>query len=125
VKRPRRESPPWGQRTAQPRAGAVGACAIASAAAQRHVGPSRQPARSGRRILLMSIEELEAAALKLDPKDRARLAERLLDSLEQLSAEENARLWAEEAQRRSDAMDVGSLPSRAAEDVFRDARRRL
>jgi putative addiction module component (TIGR02574 family) len=73
----------------------------------------------------MSIEELEAAALKLDPKDRARLAERLLDSLEQLSAEENARLWAEEAQRRSDAMDAGSLPGRAAEDVFRDARTRL
>ena len=73
----------------------------------------------------MSIEELEAAALKLDPKDRARLAERLLDSLEQLSAEENARLWAEEAQRRSDAMDAGSLASRAAEDVFRDARTRL
>ena len=84
-----------------------------------------QPAQSGRRISLMSIEELEAAALKLDPKDRARLAERLLDSLEQLSAEENARLWAEEAQRRSDAMDAGSLPSRAAEDVFRDARTRL
>jgi putative addiction module component (TIGR02574 family) len=73
----------------------------------------------------MSIEELEAAALKLAPKDRARLAERLLDSLEQLSAEENARLWAEEAQRRSDAVDAGALPSRAAEDVFRDARTRL
>jgi len=73
----------------------------------------------------MSIEELEAAALKLDPKDRARLAERLLDSLELLSAEENARLWAEEAQRRSDAIDSGSLSSRSAEDVFRDARARL
>jgi hypothetical protein len=76
-------------------------------------------------MLFMSIEELEAAALKLDPKDRARLAERLLESLEQLSAEENARLWAEEAERRSDAMDAGWLPSRAAGDVFRDARTRL
>ena len=73
----------------------------------------------------MRIEELEAAALKLDPKDRARLAERLLDSLEQLSPEENGRLWAEEAERRSDAVDAGSLPSRAAEAVFRDARARL
>ncbi len=95
------------------------------AAERHHVGPSRQPAQSRRRILSMSIEELEAAALKLQPKDRARLAERLLDSLEQLSAEENARLWAEEAQRRSDAMDAGASPSRAAEDVFRDARTRL
>jgi putative addiction module component (TIGR02574 family) len=73
----------------------------------------------------MSIDELETAALNLAPKDRARLAERLLDSLEQLSAEENARLWAEEAQRRSDAIDAGSLSSRSAEDVFRDARARL
>lgn len=77
------------------------------------------------RISSVSIEELEDAALKLDPKDRARLAERLLDSLEQLSAEENARLWAEEAQRRSDAMDAGSLSNRAADDVFRDARSRF
>jgi predicted nucleic acid-binding protein len=73
----------------------------------------------------MSIEELEAAALKLDPKQRARLAERLLDSLENLSPEENARIWAEEAQRRSDAWDAGTLQGRSAEEVIRDARRRL
>ncbi|HVR29018.1 MAG TPA: addiction module protein [Thermoanaerobaculia bacterium] len=72
----------------------------------------------------MSIEELEAAALKLDPKARARLAERLLDSLEQLSPEENARIWAEEAQRREGALDAGSLSSRSAGEVFRDARAR-
>ncbi len=53
----------------------------------------------------MSIDELEAAALKLEPKARARLAERLLDSLEQLSPEENAQIWAEEAERRAEAME--------------------
>ena len=72
----------------------------------------------------MSVEELEAAALKLDPKARARLAERLLDSFEQLSPEENARIWAEEAQRRASALDAGSLGSRSADDVFREARKR-
>jgi len=46
----------------------------------------------------MKIEELEGEALKLDPKSRARLAGRLLDSLEELSEEENVQLWAEEAQ---------------------------
>ena len=60
------------------------------------------------------IKELEAAALKLEPKARARLAERLLDSLENLSPEENALIWAEEAQRRSEALDAGSLSSRQA-----------
>lgn len=73
----------------------------------------------------MGIKELEAAALKLEPKARARLAGRLLDSLEDLSPEENARVWAEEAQRRADALDAGSLTARSAEDVFRDAQARL
>jgi len=72
----------------------------------------------------MSIEELEAAALKLEPKARARLAERLLDSLENLSPEENARIWAEEAQRRVEALESGSLSSRSADEVFREARAR-
>lgn len=73
----------------------------------------------------MSIEELEAAALKLEPKSRARLAELLLDSLEQLSPAENARIWAEEAQRRLAALDNGALNSQPADDVLREARTRL
>ena len=77
------------------------------------------------RILHMTIEELEAAVLKLEPEARARLAERLLDSLEELSPQENARIWAEEAQRRADALDAGLLSSRSADDVFREANTRL
>lgn len=73
----------------------------------------------------MNVDELVAAALKLDPQGRAKLAGRLLDSLEELSPEENERIWAEEAQRRSDALDSGTLSSRRAEDVFRDARARI
>ena len=73
----------------------------------------------------MSIEELESAALKLDPKARARLAGRLLESLDDLSPDENARLWAEEAQRRAEAEVAGSLAARPAEDVFRDAQARV
>jgi putative addiction module component len=57
----------------------------------------------------MRTEELEVEALKLPPKDRARLAEKLLHSLETLSDEENARLWAEEAQRRDDAWERESF----------------
>ena len=73
----------------------------------------------------MSIDEIEAAALQLEPKARARLANRLLESLDELSPEENERLWAEEAQRRAEAMNAGTLSSRSAEDVFRDARARI
>ena len=81
--------------------------------------------RAGRRISIMSIDELEAEALKLAPAARARLAEKLLESLETLSDEENARLWAEEAQRRDQAWEVDGSPGHAAADVFREARARL
>jgi predicted nucleic acid-binding protein len=73
----------------------------------------------------MSVDELEAAALRLNPKERARLAERLLESLESLSPEENARIWAEEAQRRAEALGAGTLSSRSADEVFREARTRF
>lgn len=73
----------------------------------------------------MSIEELEAEALKLKPAARARLAERLLDSLENLSDEENARVWAEEAVRRSAAWDADSDSGRPADAVFATAKSRL
>ena len=73
----------------------------------------------------MKIEDLEVAALGLDPKNRARLAERLLESLESLSPEENARIWAEEAQRRADALEAGTVATRPAEEVFREARARI
>jgi hypothetical protein len=69
----------------------------------------------------MSIDELEAEVLKLEPRVRARLAERLLDSLERLSDEENEQLWAEEAERRDAAWDVAGARDRRASDVFRDA----
>lgn len=73
----------------------------------------------------MSVDELEAGALKLDPQNRARLAEKLLASLEDLSEEESARLWAEEAARRDVAWDSNDEGARLARDVFRDTRARL
>ena len=73
----------------------------------------------------MSIDELEAEALKLEPQARARLAERLLDSLESLSDEENERVWGEEAERRDAAWDSKAGSGRPAADVFRDAKARL
>ena len=79
----------------------------------------------GRRINRMTLDDLEAAALTLDPKGRARLASRLLQSLEDLSPEENARIWAEEAQRRARALESGTLSDRPADEVFRDARARI
>jgi len=72
----------------------------------------------------MSIDKLEAEVLKLKPEARARLAERLLDSLEDLSDAENARVRAEEVERRSALWDVNPDSGRPAEAVFRDAKSR-
>jgi hypothetical protein len=73
----------------------------------------------------MSIEETEKAALRLDPKARAELAEKLLESLEQLSDEENARLWAEEAERRERDWDARGNAGRSAREVLGAARSKL
>ena len=73
----------------------------------------------------MSLEELESEAMKLDPKSRARLAGKLLESLDSLSEEENEQLWAEEAERRNSDLDSNRDSARDADEVLRDARDRL
>jgi hypothetical protein len=73
----------------------------------------------------MTIEELEIEALKLDLTSRAKLASKLLQSLDELSEAVNERLWAEEALRRNEEMEKGVVEGRPAEDVMREARARL
>ena len=73
----------------------------------------------------MTLEELEAEALKLNPNSRAKLATKLLSSLEVLSDAEIERLWNEEALRRNEELEKGKASARPAEDVIRDARARL
>ncbi len=67
------------------------------------------------------VEKLEADALKLT-KDRARLAEKLLQSLETLSDEENTALWLEEAERRDAELDANPDLAHPADEVLRNAR---
>ena len=56
---------------------------------------------------------------------RARLAEKLLQSLETLSDAEIEQLWASEALRRSEELERGIGTLRDAQEVLRDARSRL
>jgi hypothetical protein len=73
----------------------------------------------------MTMNEVEAAALALDAPARAKLAEMLLRSLEDVAQEEIDRLWAEEALRRDEELDSGNATARDAEDVIRDLRARF
>jgi hypothetical protein len=54
----------------------------------------------------MLFEDVEREALQLDHRDRARLAEALLRSLDALSRDELDTIWAEEAERRSAEMEA-------------------
>jgi len=71
---------------------------------------------------IMDIDALEREALKLPPEDRARLVRDLLDSLDELSAEEFDRLWLEEASQRAAQIDAGEVELISAEEVDRKAR---
>jgi len=73
----------------------------------------------------MTTREIEAEALKLDPKARARLAARLLESLEGLSPAEIDQAWAAEAARRDEALNQNPDDGRPAREVLEQARSRL
>ena len=70
----------------------------------------------------MSSKTLQEAALELPPDERAELAQRLLQSLDDLSEEELAETWLSEAKRRAGEIDRGEVQAIAAEEVRRKAR---
>lgn len=70
----------------------------------------------------MGIKELEAEINKLDLKDRAALAKRIVESLDELSEAEIEELWTEEAERRLDELEQGVVKEIPAEEALRRAR---
>jgi putative addiction module component (TIGR02574 family) len=71
------------------------------------------------------IRRLEPAALKLSPKERARLAEQLISSLDDHADPDSERLWLGEAERRLDELLTGKVAGISADEVFRKARSSL
>ncbi|MGH7898225.1 MAG: addiction module protein [Candidatus Binatia bacterium] len=71
------------------------------------------------------MRDLEAKALNLPAKERARLAERLISSLDAESDADAERLWLEEAERRLDELESGKVAGIPAEEVFKKARSTL
>jgi putative addiction module component (TIGR02574 family) len=69
--------------------------------------------------------ELDATLLGLPPKERARLAERLISSLDQESDPDAEQLWLEEAERRLDEIESGSTKAVSTDDVEREVRSTL
>jgi hypothetical protein len=76
----------------------------------------------------IAVNDVENAALELDPERRARLALRLIDSLDssqRLSKDEIERLWLEEAEERLRQLESGEAQAVSADRVFADARKHL
>lgn len=69
--------------------------------------------------------KLEAKALKLPPEQRARLAERLISSLDQSSDPDSEQLWVREAERRLEELESGRVAAVPAERVIENARSSL
>ena len=70
----------------------------------------------------MNPEQLEAEIMKLNLDSRAKLAERIILSLDAPSDEENLRLWVLEAERRLKELREGKASEIPSEEVFRRAR---
>ncbi|HEY2773747.1 MAG TPA: addiction module protein [Candidatus Binatia bacterium] len=69
--------------------------------------------------------ELESEALRLPAEERARLAERLLASLESETDARAEALWLAEAERRLDELESGHVIGVNADQVLADARSKL
>lgn len=69
-------------------------------------------------------KDLTEKALELPLAQRAELARQLLDSLEDISEEENDALWAAEAERRYADFRAGKIKAVPAEEVFARLRTR-
>jgi hypothetical protein len=70
----------------------------------------------------MDIESLEREALNLPPEQRARLAQLLLASLEEVREAELERIWFAEARQRAEQIDSSAVQLIPSEEVEQKAR---
>ncbi len=74
---------------------------------------------------MTDMKTIEAKAMSLPPELRAVLAQHLLASLDDLDEKENERMWLEEAEKRYQGYQSGSISSRDAFEVLDDIRTQL
>jgi putative addiction module component (TIGR02574 family) len=75
--------------------------------------------------MAMNDEQLDAEIMKLDLDARARLAEKLILSLDVPSDKENLHLWVVEAERRLRDLREGRAKEIPAEEMFRRAQQAI
>lgn len=73
----------------------------------------------------MTVAALEKNALKLPPATRVRLAEKILESVDDYASPAIASSWQKEIGRRVKQIESGEVEGVPAEEVFAEARRKL
>ena len=74
------------------------------------------------RLSVMDARSIEEQALKLPAPERAKLAQKLLESLDTRSDLEREQLWLDEAARRAAQIDKGEVELIPGQRVARKAR---
>lgn len=76
-------------------------------------------------LMTSESREIEEKAQRLPEKDRARLALKLIESLDPGEDEDVEELWLDEAERRLAEYDAGRADARPAEEVFAEIEKKL
>ena len=73
----------------------------------------------------MTLRLLEKEVLELPPRSRVRLAEKIIESIDDYATRELEAAWADEIERRVKEIQSGAEKGIPAEDVMKEARRAL
>jgi putative addiction module component (TIGR02574 family) len=74
---------------------------------------------------MRDVDAIEQELLELPIEQRARLAEALIDSLQERTPEELERLWGQEAQGRIAGFEAGSIETAPADEVHASILKRI
>ena len=72
--------------------------------------------------MIRNIAKVVTEALSLPPRSRAKLADKLLESLDEPRQREINKLWADEVEDRIDAYEKGEIKVIPGKKVFRNLR---
>lgn len=72
-----------------------------------------------------TLTEIEREALALPDQDRARLAQRLIETLDAGKDEDVEAIWLSEAERRYEAYRKGTIKAATVDEAFAEAKSRL
>jgi len=75
--------------------------------------------------MITDLKEIENSALNLNKKDKARLADKLLQSIHGKIDPDIEQAWIDEVQKRKETLKSGKASLHSSDDVLKEARKRI